>query len=1337
MFFVDNMGIVSAIMNGIYVFDRNRFLLTIIITPFLFMNFKKSLAKISAVLLIAIIMPMASVFAQTWTPPNVAPPGGNVPAPINVGATAQTRAGGLTISDFLTVGNLLTAGSLLSNPAAPAFIANGTSALKYFTQIGEGMQGNGLALDVTGVNNNILSSFFNAIYTGIIRVESLSHTPTANEPVAVCATPDGDLVLCGTTPPGTSLSFNASPSQVNPSTGGNSTLSWNTTGFSSCSAAANNFGFATSGNTNGTDQVTGISAATTFTLNCVTATGVAQSATTSVGIVSGPVDPDAVINFFTATPSSIYSGSTVMLAWDTDGYSTCAAATNNVGFSTSGNTNGTDPTTAITVSSTITKTFTLNCTTASGTINSATASVVVNAVGTPTVNLTSSNSTVSLGQNYVLTWDSSNIRPSGGLSTPQCVATSTNQPNTNWTGYKLGTVGPVDGGYSATVTTTAVGTYVHTITCYGVTGASVTDSVTVTVTPAAAPLFTINATNNISSVAAKTHGQINANGTNIVGGSEKIYYCKSSATCTAQTMPANLTGYTLSTFSGIILDYFYNLASLSPSSAYYFKYCVTYNTNQTACSGINTFTTLAAGTPGVTLSYKTGNGNFVAVQGDTKSLSTQNQSFSLQYQSSNATHCQLYDTTGNPQSGWDSNGWNTANNTTAITAGPLTLPANMNSATYTINCVVKNAQGNIVGPQATNFVTVQYTLPVSTSLHYKAPGANSFTLLSTTPMTAGVNSQNAQFYIGTSNNNATTCRKVSTPSVPGWATTWNANDALSNTTPTSPALTLNGNPSVTFTYECKNNLNVISSRVLTVNYVPPVSITSVTAAPIGSASATITANIAGASSGYVQYAATAGGVTAATHQAGTLSGQNFSRALTSLSSGTAYYYRVCGVSGATTICSPVSPFTTKTPSLKINNQTSTTLAPIVLSNIASYNIEWSDIPTSSCAAVTVAQYPNPNGSPTLVAFAPNSSYTWQASNIGTSGTLTKTLISTMPPSTVVNYSIQCNGATVASAFVKFIPAASFVNSVVKTLPVFNCPTGTANGVYPADSLCVSLSDFNQWGYISNSAYIAPIAKYTSDCKYQFSGNATNSFSGLNNMVSPANQDASFTTNYQYGAPLGFGYSGFRLTQDSNGGSNAYMTVRFTCTPMQHTASAVPIIKEYTIKPYIPPVSISPASSVISGQPSGTLNSCTAGNGFFKTMNFVIDPNNIDTRLKTNTSVQSVNWYFKTYTDNGVITPTSLSNSVGAAVNTVGTGQTTLATGVTGFNTKALLYQGFVPSVTNRTYINVKYQIMINGNPVGFATGSSGYFAPKNDSSIANFTANVFAAQNPITCTTTP
>lgn len=65
-------------------------------------------SKIFLIFLVAVIFALASGFGlrfvlAAWQEPTEAPPGGNVPAPINVGSTAQTKVGSLTIGSDLTV----------------------------------------------------------------------------------------------------------------------------------------------------------------------------------------------------------------------------------------------------------------------------------------------------------------------------------------------------------------------------------------------------------------------------------------------------------------------------------------------------------------------------------------------------------------------------------------------------------------------------------------------------------------------------------------------------------------------------------------------------------------------------------------------------------------------------------------------------------------------------------------------------------------------------------------------------------------------------------------------------------------------------------------------------------------------------------------------------------------------------------------------------------------------------------------------------------------------------------------------------------------------------------
>ena len=58
-------------------------------------NFQKTIALLVGVVAMALAI---SYFVFAWTEPTQAPPGGNVPAPLNVGSAGQSKAGGLILN---------------------------------------------------------------------------------------------------------------------------------------------------------------------------------------------------------------------------------------------------------------------------------------------------------------------------------------------------------------------------------------------------------------------------------------------------------------------------------------------------------------------------------------------------------------------------------------------------------------------------------------------------------------------------------------------------------------------------------------------------------------------------------------------------------------------------------------------------------------------------------------------------------------------------------------------------------------------------------------------------------------------------------------------------------------------------------------------------------------------------------------------------------------------------------------------------------------------------------------------------------------------------------------
>lgn len=74
------------------------------------------------------------VSAAVWTPPTVAPPDGNVPAPVNVGSNDQNKLGGFSSSNFLAsfsgiFTNQINLGSLTNNSYGRLYFNSGTSPI--------------------------------------------------------------------------------------------------------------------------------------------------------------------------------------------------------------------------------------------------------------------------------------------------------------------------------------------------------------------------------------------------------------------------------------------------------------------------------------------------------------------------------------------------------------------------------------------------------------------------------------------------------------------------------------------------------------------------------------------------------------------------------------------------------------------------------------------------------------------------------------------------------------------------------------------------------------------------------------------------------------------------------------------------------------------------------------------------------------------------------------------------------------------------------------------------------------------------------------------------------
>ncbi len=196
--------------------------------------------------------------------------------------------------------------------------------------------------------------------------------------------------------PAPTVNLTASPTSV--ALNGSSTLSWTTTNASSCTASGGIAGWPGTKSTSGSQSVSPIGAATTFTLAC-TGTGGTTSRNVSIAIVS----PPSVT--LSANPTTVASGARTTLTWSSSGASTCSASG---GWSGAKTTSGTEQSAALSANAT----FTLDCTGTGGTTRQS-VPVTVSAAPppppptpAPTVSLAANPSTVASGARTTLSWSS-------------------------------------------------------------------------------------------------------------------------------------------------------------------------------------------------------------------------------------------------------------------------------------------------------------------------------------------------------------------------------------------------------------------------------------------------------------------------------------------------------------------------------------------------------------------------------------------------------------------------------------------------------------------------------------------------------------------------------------------------------------------------------------------------------------------------------------------------------------------------------------------------------------------------------------------------------------------
>lgn len=248
---------------------------------------------------------------------------------------------------------------------------------------------------------------------------------------------------CTHTPPPAepTVTLSASPAII--ASGESTILTWSSTDATSCAAFE---GWSGTKPTNGTASVSP-TVTTTYQLDCTGPGGVGSDDATVTVTVVNPTMPTVDIS---ANPTTISSGSSTTLTWNSENATSCTASN---GWSGAKALDGTQV-----VSPTATATYAISCTGAGGTVEDSVI-VTVNQADPedPTLDLTANPTTVNEGSSSLLSWSTTNA--------------SSCQKSGGWSGATT---------TSGTLSVTPTATTTYSMECTGP-GGSITDSVTVTV----------------------------------------------------------------------------------------------------------------------------------------------------------------------------------------------------------------------------------------------------------------------------------------------------------------------------------------------------------------------------------------------------------------------------------------------------------------------------------------------------------------------------------------------------------------------------------------------------------------------------------------------------------------------------------------------------------------------------------------------------------------------------------------------------------------------------------------------------------------------------------------
>jgi uncharacterized repeat protein (TIGR03803 family) len=249
------------------------------------------------------------------------------------------------------------------------------------------------------------------------------------------------------------VTLTASPTSI--TLGQPTTLTWSSTDETSCTAGG---AWSGSESTSGTQIVTPTATGmNSYTLTCTGTSGTAN-ATATVSVAA----PLPTVNI-SVTPTSITLGKSATLNWSSTNATTCTASNGWTG------TKATSGTQSVTPTQIGTSNYTLTCTGAGGTLVASAALTVTNPP-LPTITLSVTPTSITLGQSATLNWSSTNATT--------CTASN------GWTGT-MATAG------TQSVTPTQTGTSTYTLTCNGA-GGTLVASAALTVNSPPPPTVTLS-----------------------------------------------------------------------------------------------------------------------------------------------------------------------------------------------------------------------------------------------------------------------------------------------------------------------------------------------------------------------------------------------------------------------------------------------------------------------------------------------------------------------------------------------------------------------------------------------------------------------------------------------------------------------------------------------------------------------------------------------------------------------------------------------------------------------------------------------------------------------------